>query len=69
MVELTEERAATLKSAGYTHYIGYECYRPILDMWVETGFPTCADGLESHRAICKLRVARGEIREVSVFEL
>lgn len=57
------------KAAGYTHYIGYEVWRPISGLWVQTGYPTVSDALPYHKEAVVRRVEAREIRAVSILTL
>jgi len=56
-------------AAGYTYRVEYEIWRPILGMWVHTGFPTTADALFQHEAACERRAKAGEIRNWHIHKI
>lgn len=66
---MNKEKIDRMLAAGYTHWVGYEIYRPIFDGWVETGFPTTADAVLLHEAACVRREKSGEIRNWSIAKL
>lgn len=56
-------------AAGYTHRVEYEIYRPILCMWIRTGFPTTLDALFLHEGACLRREKAGEIRNWRIYKI
>jgi len=56
-------------AAGYTHRVEYEIWRPILGMWMPTGFPTVGDAVFMHEAACERRTKAGEIRNWRIYKI
>lgn len=66
---MNKDKMARCLAAGYSHWVGYEVYLPIADLWTETGYPTTTDAVLLHEAACERRTKSGEIRNWSILKL
>lgn len=66
---IDSKKVSSYLAAGYTHYVMYESWLPICEMWVTAGFPTTSDAVQIHQDSCARRVEAGEIRYPSIIAL
>jgi len=66
---LPESKRAHLKNAGYTHYIRFEVWLPLSELWTDSGFPAHISAISAYEDKLKDSEQLGAIRNSQIIEL